>query len=247
MTGEQVLRLHGRLIAQVEKDDPHYGRGQQHRGWLFLFRAAQEWTVLSVRHTTRWSEPEGPELQPIEGWGSAGTQSFSDLGSLKAFLERELQSGDMRRLAQAGAQNDDELRALWTPVQIELDLDRSSIHRREFAIGGSQRGRVGWEDEALELAVERLTEIGFNVLQASTEARAIFSRGLGKAWERTGNVIVGAVVSARYGYRVDLVVAVDSAGEVYVRTADPTLVLGARRRNPPRPLTDAERRQLKER
>lgn len=247
MTGEPVLHVQGRLIAHIERDEPYYTRGLQHRGWVFLLRTAQEWTLLSVRHTTRWSESEGPEVQPIQGWGSAGTQSFSALGSLKAFLEKELRSQDLRRLVQAGAENDDELRALWTPVQIEIDLDRSSVHRREFAIGGSQRGRAGWEDQALELAVERLTESGFSVLQATTEARAIFSRGLGKAWKRTGNVMVGAVVSARYGYRADLVVAVDSAGEVYVRTADPTLELGARRRYQPRPLTDVEWRQLKER
>jgi hypothetical protein len=238
----QSIDLKGWLVAEVEPEE----WPQSHTlcgGRLFLFRTLQDWTLLRVRHVTHFDD----EGSPKDGGGSADATSYPDLEALKADLERCGRSDGWPPLVKAGAANyDRDLMLLWTPVQIDLDLDRSSVHRRDFGLRGERRGQPGWQEEALALAVDRLEEIHFVVLEATSDHRQVFSRGLGKAWERTGNVVVGAVVAAAYGFRIPLVVAIDGAGEIYVRTADSSFDPGTRRRYPPRPLTSAEERRVEE-
>jgi len=142
---------------------------------------------------------------------------------------------------------DPDLTALWTPVRIDHELhDKASVLRRELGVHGQRRREPDWPVEALGIAVDRLEELGFVVLQVAQDYRQVFGRGLGRGWESGGNPIAGALVVAKYGYRAQLVVAVDGAGEVYVRTADGGFDPGERRRYPPRSLTKPEWRKVEE-
>jgi hypothetical protein len=238
---EGRIDVTGWLVAQVE---PATGFGEsvyQHDGRLLLFRTASDWTLLSVRTTTKWGEDD----RPAEGWASACTATYASLDELKAGIERVGRNSDWCALVKAGAEgHDPALMALWAPVQIDHDLDRSSVHRQELRVRGQRRQQDGWKAEALGLAVARLEEIGFVPLHVTADHRQVFRRGLGRGWERGGNPIVGAVIAAKHGHRAQLVVAVDGAGEVYVRTADASFDPGERRRYPPRPLTKDERARV---
>jgi hypothetical protein len=86
------------------------------------------------------------------------------------------------------------------------------------------------------LAVDRLWEIDFVVLRSEVDHRKVFPRGLGE-WS---NPVVGAAVATRLGHQIQLVVAIDGAGEIYTRSADTNFTPGEMRRYPPRPLTDRE-------
>jgi hypothetical protein len=242
---EGRINVRGWLVAQVEPD-PGFGSSRyQEGGRLFLFRTATDWTLLNVHTSLRWGSDDRPE----EGWASVHAETYAGLDELKAAIVRYGRNEDWRALVKAGAESSDPdpaLAALWTPVRIDHDLDKSSVHRRELGVHGQRRREPDWEAEALGLAVARLEEMGFVVLQVAGDWRQVFRRGLGRGWERGGNPIVGALVAAKYGYRAQLVVAVDGAGEVYVRTADANLDPGAPRRYPPRPLNEREWKRVED-
>ena len=193
---EQSINLSGWLVADVEPDEWRASGSSAYGGRLFLFRTVQDWTLLRVRHATDFDVEGSPE----GGRGSVFTTTYADLEALKSDLERCGRSVDWRDLVKAGAANyDRDLMVLWTPVQIDRILDRSSVHRRDFSVGGERRRQRGWQEDALQLAVGRLEELHLVVLQATTDYRQVFRRGLGRAWEGIGNVLVGAVMAAGYG------------------------------------------------
>jgi hypothetical protein len=237
---EPRLEIKGWLVAQVE---PERGFGEttyQHGGRLFLFRTATDWTLLSVRTTTRWGSDDRPE----EGWATASAQAYADLEELKAGVERSGRDADWRELVRVGASTpnyDVDLMRLWAPVQIDLDLEKSSIHVRELGARGERRQQPGWEEEALALAVARLEELGFVVLEVLPDPLKLFPSRLVRGWS---NRPVGALRAAAHGCSVRLLVAVDGFGEVYTRSGDSTFDPGARRRYPPRPLTEWERKRV---
>jgi len=172
-------------------------------------------------------------------YGEELASTYASLDDLKSDL---IQDGteDWRALVKSGAGEpyyDPDLMRLWAPVEIDQDLDKSSVYRRDLGARSARRQEAGWREEALGLAVARLEEIGFVVFRAEVELRKVFPRGLSGEWS---NPVVGAVVAARLGYRVQLVVAIDGAGEVYTRSPDTSFTPGERRRYPPRPLTERE-------
>ena len=233
------INVDGWLVAQIETDEGWPQGSSYYGGRLFLFRTGRDWTLLTVEYVTRWGE-QAPESGSARAWAS----THPDLAAVKAEVQHYGRSADWRELVKAGAENDDELRALWTPVQIDLDLDKSSIHRRELGVHGELRRQPDWRAAALALAVARLEALGYVVLQATVEYRDVFQRGLPREWS---NPVVAAVVASRYSYRADLVVAVDGFGEVYVRTVDGgAFDPGAPRRFAPRPLTEREARQVED-
>src|SRR5207245_3524537 len=128
------------LVAEVEPEEwplSHTAYG----GRLFLFRTPVDWTLLMVRHVTHFDE----EGCPGDGGGSVDATTYPDLDALKTGLERYGLSADWRQLVKAGAANHDgDLMVLWTPVEIDLDLDRSSVHRRDLGLRGGRRGQPGW-------------------------------------------------------------------------------------------------------
>jgi hypothetical protein len=211
-------------------------------GRLTLFRSrAGGWTLLT--HQSRVKHDETG--QPVEGEAWLRAKSYAGLDELKAELVKWGQEEDWRELVKSGAGEpyyDLDLMRLWAPVQIDLDLNQSSVYRRELALRGGGRAREGWRGEALGLAVDRLEQIGFVVLKSEVDHRKVFPRGLGE-WS---NPVVGAVVAARLGHRVQLVVAIDGAGEIYTRSADANFTPGEPRRHPPKPLTDRELDQVEE-
>jgi hypothetical protein len=236
----ETLRIKGWLAAEAEPDEWNALGRESVGGRLFLFRTRDAWTLVRVRHSTAYGDSGEPE----DGHGYVATATYPDLNALREDLWRDGRQRDWRALAQAGFRTDADLTRLWTPVQIDLDLDKASVHRRDLGVRGDLRGVAGWEAEALDLAVTRLEELGFIVLEPTTDHRRFFPRDLLEGW--SGNVVVGAVVVARYGYRADLVVAVDGAGEVYTRTPDVGSDPGEPRHRPPRPLTDEEGRRVEE-
>lgn len=235
---DQRLSVTGWLVAEVELVSEIWSGSRSRGGRLFLFRTSGDWTLLSVEHSTRWDENDRPQ----EGGAFITATSYPDLDAVKAALECGSRYEDWRKLVRAGAENSPELLALWTPVQIDIDLEKSSVHRRELGVHGGGRAIEGWQEGALDLAVERLQDIGFAVLDASADPARIFRRRLIWDW----NPIVGAAAIAKYGYRADVVVAIDGAGEIYVRTPDGSFDPGTPRRYPSRPLTQQEGRLAEE-
>ena len=232
----QVMHFDGLLVAEVEVDDGH--RGQDYAGRLLLLRLVdptshrRRWTLLEVRTVAT----------PGFGFGSVRRAATPDLQTLRTHLEECGQANDWRALVRAGAGNDADLRALWTPVQIDLDLEGSSVYRRDLRIGEDGQRPSGWRWTALAEAVERLWDLGYTVVEATRDVLEVFG-GL-PHWTRAGISLAGAVITAKYDYRAALVVAVDGTGEVYIRTADPNLDPGAPRRFAPRPLTKREQREV---
>jgi hypothetical protein len=203
-------------------------------GRLFLFRTADEWTLLSVRHHTSWDEAGNPR----GGNGFAYVRTFPDLAQLRVHLQRDYYGADeWRALVEAGQATDPALRELWIPVQIDRDLERTSAHRRDLAEDGASR-REGWEAGAFALGVHRLERLGFVVLTASRDVEDVF----GHVPDWPGGLVVGAAAVDKYGYRADVLVAIDGFGEIYARTPDTSFDPGAPRRYPPRRLTESEAR-----
>jgi hypothetical protein len=236
---DQRIEIDGWAVAEVLPYRRHDDYGTQLGGRLMLFRTAGAWTLLSIHTRTRTDDLE----RPFDGGGWARSVTYASLDELKAPMTRH-DVEDWRALVMAGARNGDpDLIRLWVPVQIDSDLTDSSVHRDELRVGGAARREAGWREAALELAVDRLEQIGFVVLEADIDYRAVFPRGLGREWS---NPMVGAVAAARIGHRVQLVVAVDDFGEVYTRTPDTNLTPGEARRSPPRPMSDAELDQVEE-
>jgi hypothetical protein len=242
---EKWIDIEGWLVAEVETHDWETSGGRRHGGRLFLFRSPERWTLLSVRHATGWEADEG-EIgeRPVNGDGTVTVSSYAAWPELKAGMDREFRSADWRDLVEAGAENDPELRELWAPVQIDLDLEKSTVHRPELGAHGWMRLQEGWRASALRLATSRLEELGFVVLSATTEHRKVFRRGGLGAW--AGNEVVGAIVAAEHGWRAEMVVAVDGFGEVYTRTPDTSFDPGTQRRYPPRRLNEPEARRVEE-
>lgn len=238
MSRADRIDIDGWPVAHIEA---HEAGG--YTGHLFLYRTSSTWTLLTITEVTGWDPETG---RPRSGRAEAIAATYAGLAELRSAMMPGPRAAEWRELVKVGSASDHELRALWTPVRIDHNLERSSVHRRELRVGGERRRSEGWQAEALGLAVERLEELGFVLLAATREPRTIFRRGLGRAWERSGNVVVGAVSAARYGWRADLVVAVDGFGEVYVRTADTSFDPGAPRRYPPRPLNRRESARVDE-
>jgi hypothetical protein len=232
----QVMHFEGLLVAEVETSD---GRRR-----LLLFRHVDpksqsgKWTLIEVLRVV------------VPGWarasfGQVRRATTLDLQAFRKHLEDRGQAADWRALVRAGAGNDADLRALWTPVQIDLDLQGSTIYRRDLRIGKDRQRPADWRAAALAAAVERLWDLRFVVVESTTDVLEVFPGGL-PHWAEACDSLAGAVVAAKYDYRAALVVAVDGAGEVYVRTADPNLDPGAPRRFEPRPLTKREQREVEQ-
>jgi len=228
------MHFEGLLVAEVETSD---GRSR-----LLLFRhidpksRSGKWTLIEVLRVV------------VPGWarasfGQVRRATTPDLQTLRKHLEDCGQANDWRALVRAGAARDTDLYALWAPVQIDLDLQGSSIYRRGLAVGKDGQRPSGWRWTALAEAVERLWDLGYTVVEATRDVLEVFPNGL-PHWAEGCNSLAGAVVASKYNYRAALVVAVDGAGEVYVRTADPNLDPGAPRRFEPRPLTKREQREV---
>ena len=235
MTNDGLIDIEGWQVAEVEAYRGFGAHEYERGGPLMLFRTAANLTLLSVRTRTRF-DMNGQRVAG-EAWVRATT--YASLDELKAELVRD-EVEDWRALVKSGASEpyyDPDLTALWAPVQIDRDLDGSSVYRRDLGVRAAGRQERGWREEALALAVERLEEIGFVVLRSEVDHRKVFPRGLGGEWS---NPVVGAVLATRLGYRVQLVVAIDGAGEIYTRSADTNYTPGEKRRYPPRPLTERE-------
>lgn len=227
------IDINGWRVAEAEPYRGFGGYDYQRGGRLFLFRTATDWTLLSVRTRARCDQND----HPVEGEAWVRASTFTSLEELKADLD---ETEDWRALVKSGAGEpyyDPNLMRLWAPVEIDQDLDKSSVYHRDLGARSSRRQEAGWREEALGLAVARLEEIGFVVFRSEVELRKVFPGGLSGEWS---NPVVGAVVAARLGYRIQLVVAIDGAGEVYTRSPDTSFTPGERRRYPPRHLTERE-------
>src|SRR5215472_12792398 len=192
---EGRINVNGWLVAEAEPD-PGFGFSRYESGGrLFLFRSASAWTLLTLHTTAKWGDNDQRE----EGSASVHAEAYADLNEVQAGITRYGREEDWRRLVKAGAERPDpdpHLTALWTPVRIDSELDKSSVHRRELGVHGQRRQQADWQAEALGLAVVRLEELGYVVLQVADDYRSVFRRGLGGGWERGGNPIVGALVAA---------------------------------------------------
>jgi hypothetical protein len=236
---DQRIEIEGWPVAEVPPHRRYDDYGLQLGGRLMLFRTACSWTLLSI-HTRARTDDLG---HPLEGQAWARAVRHASLDELQAAMTRH-DADDWRALVMAGARNGDpDLMRLWAPIQIDGDLTNSSVHRDELRVGGAARRQAGWREAALELAVDRLEQIGFVVLEADVDYRRVFPRGLGREWS---NPMVGAVAAARLGHRVQLVVAIDDFGEVYTRTPASNPTPGEPRRFPPRPFSEAELDQVEE-
>jgi hypothetical protein len=236
------MSVEGWLVCQVETE-PGLGSGRyQYEGRLFLFRTERDWTLLSVTSTTEWVDDGS---RPVSGRAAVDSETYGSLDELRAGVQRAGCGRDWAALVRAGARSewhrDPDLEALWAPIQIDIDLRESSVHRRGLGVGGGRRRLPGWEDEALRLGIGRLEELGFAVLRRTTDATTLFPARL---VHEHGNVVVGAVEVARYGLKVRVLVAIDGAGEVFSRTGDSIFEPGGPRRYPPRPLTEQEARAV---
>jgi hypothetical protein len=230
---EQRIDIKGWLVAEVPACRGFGDYGDRPGGRLSLFRTATDWTLLSLRTRARYDERD----DPVEGEAWARSRPYASLDELRADLVTG-EVEDWRALVKAGAGNyDPDLARLWAPVQIDSELDESSVHRRELAVGAAGRRDPAWRELALGLAIDRLEEIGFVVLASDLDHGKVFPRGLGGEW---ANPIVGALVAAWRAYRVRLVVAIDGGGEVYTRSADTNYTPGEKRRYPPKPMTERE-------
>jgi hypothetical protein len=235
------IDLQGWLVAEVEVRPSRFDRPDG--GRLYLFRGPvpeATWSLLHVHHSIQW---DGNTGMPLDGAAHVWLETYPSLPELRAGMGHGYGPDEWRELVRAGADRDPDLRRLWLPVQIDLDLERSSVHRRDYAVHGTARGRRGWRAEALLMALERLEELGFVILTETTDASELFPRRLVERWS---NAVVGAALAAINGHAVGLIVAVDGAGEIYARTADSKLDPGADRRHPPRPLTAAEARHVED-
>jgi hypothetical protein len=236
------MEVRGWLVAEVEARPR--GFGGPDGGRLLLFRTATNWSLLQVSYQTSW---DADSDLPVDGWAYVWSETYASLAELKAGMGRGIWSSEAWwELVKAGAKNpphDELLRRLWAPVRIDLDLERSSIYRPEYAAPGAGRQEMAWQADALVVAVDRLEELGFVVLEQTTNAIDLFPRQLITDWS---NPVVGAVKAAAHGYSVRLMVAVDDAGEIYTRSGDSRFDPGAPRHYPPRPLTRREARQVEE-
>lgn len=238
------IDVRGWLVAEVDPGPRLFGGADG--GRLFLFHrpgSPVAWTLLQVSHRTTWDADSG---RPSDGQAYVWADTYTSLAELGAGMERDWSSEAWRELVRVGAENpphDPELRALWTPVRIDLDLEQSSVRRPDYGARGAGRGAPGWEADALALAVNRLAELGFVVLERTPTASDLFPSHLIKGWS---NHVVGALKAAAHGHSIRLIVAVDGFGEIYTRSGDSTYRPGARRRYPPRPLTEREARVVEQ-
>jgi hypothetical protein len=235
----QVMHFDGRLVAEIELDDGR--RGQDYSGRLLLLHL-----VKPMSHRTKWTLLEVRKVDaPGFPFGSVTRVSASNLQTLKTHLVDCGQARDWRALVRAGAAKNADLQALWAPVQIDLDLQGSSVHRRDLRVGEDGQRPSYWRLAALSEAAERLWDLDFVVGESTANVLDFFPGGL-PHWTEAGISLAGAVIAAKYDYHATLVVAVDGAGEVYIRTADPSLDPGAPRRYEPRPLTKREQREIEQ-
>jgi hypothetical protein len=232
MGSGHVLNIDGLLVAETEVDDGAQGRN--YRGRLLLFRnhdpkaRRRRWTLLELRHVNMGTEP------PL-GFGVVSDVTAGDLLGIRDWVVDLNGVHNWRALVRAGAGNDPELRALWIPVQINLDLQASSLYHRGLRVREDGRRPKNWRRAALGEAVARLLPgLGFVVTDSDTDVRAIFPDGL-PHWERDCYS-----TAVKYGYRVNLVSAIDGAGEIHVRAADPCFDPGADQRHAPCPLAEEE-------
>jgi hypothetical protein len=235
---EQRIDLRGWLVTEIEADLMF----SEARCRLSLFRTATTWSLLQMVHRTNWDE----NGQPVGGSLRAWVDTFDSLEALRAEIERSYRGTSWRELVRVGASSpnhDPDLMRLWSPVKVDLELEQSSVHVREFGARGQRRQQAGWQVEALAHAVLRLEEIGFVVFDSTTTATEIFPRRLIEQWS---NPVVGAVRAAREGLMVRLVVAVDGFGEIYTRSGDHSFDPGAPRRYAPRKLTEREWKRVEE-
>jgi hypothetical protein len=238
----QVLHVKGRLVADVEVKGGELTPRCAGRLLLFCHRDAesgyQSWTLLDIGHSVLG----GDEADP--GFVSVICTTARTLQEIREELDDDLRREQWRALVQAGSLNDPDLKTLWVPVQIDTDLQSASLLHRGLRVRQDGQRPENWQRAALAEAHHRLLwDLGFVVLESTTDVREVFPDGL-PHWSDGCNSLVGAVRAAKYGYYVELVVAIDGAGEVYVRTADPGLSPGAPRRHAPRRLTECQEREV---
>lgn len=103
------------------------------------------------------------------------------------------------------------------PERIGRDFDHASIHNRDL-VGAAgyldarslpAPGRVlgDWRHHAREATAARVQELGYDVVGERPELAGAAAGG--------PNELVGALLVARYGYRVATVVRVDGCSEIY--------------------------------
>jgi hypothetical protein len=222
--------IDGPLLADVALKDTWPLADTRHGGRLLLFRNKRGWTVLTLRHAATWSDRE-----PTSGFAHVSVVTHSDLTTIAAYMGTDA----WRSLLEAGAKVDVDLRAIWTPVQIDSELTDCRTDLPQLAASPG-----GWQAATLAEVVARLGERHFAVWHSTTRTVDVFPDGLPVACVRRSSTIVGAAVVAKYGYRADLVIVLNRAGELYAQAADRFRPETPRRFV--RPLTALERDDLDE-
>lgn len=223
------FKIPGRQVARFDVRRYYGGDLEQ----VTVFRAPDGWSILTVSRLERYNDDGNPESG--EAWVSSTT--VADIDALERVFDRP---DTWSELLEAGHAEDPELYAAWVPLEVDRELDQSSIYNRDLAqatgyLGGRPvpapgRALAGWEGEAAAAMAAHLEERGWRV---RGERRAAPGHGS----EPGDNTVLGLVEGWRYGWAVAIVVRVDFCGEVYARRAEDDEVQGGAAL---RPLTEAE-------
>lgn len=175
-------------------------------------------TVLAPDTGPRWTVVT---MHPMPRKLSFTVRTFPTSGALGRYVEDHYGAGAWATLLDHLIEDervDDELRRAWAVTRIELDFAALSFFDRDLSQGGMfgdptpavGRQLPGWEERALHLMAAGLANVGFDVLEV----------GGGGTANVFGSPAVGTLHVAAYGFRLEAVVRVDAAGEVFVRLPD---------------------------
>ena len=202
----QSVTADGVLVAEVELAR-RYASYEPH-DHLFLLRAEEVWSAITISRTERW-EDEGGAQWPASGQARVSVQPLGALESVVETIRDRYGESGWRQVLEAGHANDPDLYCRWIPIAVEADLDAAVFYRRDLA------GRRAHDKPTLmrlRREVEaHLAEAGLRVVTVGPPPR--------RTRQGENDVVARAVVQ-RSGYQFGVIVRIDDAGEVYPRLVD---------------------------
>lgn len=216
----ESLSINGWGVARLDLERRFAPFGEAFADKIFLFRAADCWPLLVLRHSER-DVAEGRS-----GHASVTLRRFRSLDELATHVEEIYGAGGWYELLEAG-RDDPDLYAAWVPEWIPRAFEKASIYRKDLALStglfagepipAPGRELHGWEHDALAQMAGRLIELGFEVVDVSPAGPTNRSEPEGQPFD---NPLIGELRVRRYGVETTGLVRIDAVGEVYIRLPD---------------------------
>lgn len=216
----ESLSINGWGVARLDLERRFAPFGEAFADRVFLFRAADCWPLVVLRH----SERDGAEGR--SGHASVTLRRFRSLQDLAAHVEEVYGSAGWYELLEAG-RDDPDLHAAWVPEWIPRAFDKASIYRKDLALStglfageaipAPARELHGWEHDALAQMAGRLIGLGLQVVDVIPAGPADWSEPEDQLFE---NPLIGKLRVRCYGVETTGLVRIDAVGEVYIRLPD---------------------------